>query len=222
MCDIRQYLRENKGAICFITSYIGGFLFFLSIGFFYFHSSIDFWALTLLILGISMFSLGIITYVFIRLSENFWATFFLAMIFLTVIIGVPIVAMNLIDIEGIKKMQDLYITINLAILSISVAGVTLSKDIVPKIKKNSAVAIKNFKIFLMITTLNLILLVFGYIFGYILSLFEWDYLKYATITLIRINIQTINLFFWVTTLFTIIAISNMVYYTIMIIESAEN
>jgi hypothetical protein len=182
---------------------------------FFFNISIDFWAIISFNIGFVLFLIGLLVYMTLKFEQNFWPTFYFTLILLAIILGIPIVLMNLIDITGIQKMQEIYITVNLAILSFTFAGIALSKDVLPIFKKESpSYVFENFKNYIVITTFNLIMLIFAYCF----SLFKGNYNELMTVKIGAFNIQTINMFFWVTTVFTIIAIANMMYYTILISE----
>jgi hypothetical protein len=119
------------------------------------------------------------------------------------------------DLKGIQKLEEAYITINLAILSFTFAGIAINKDILPVFKKESLKVYYNFQNFIIFTTFNLLML----IFFYCVSFFNTTNNQLLGVKVFIFEIRTINVFFWVTTLFTFIAITNMMYYTIIISKS---
>ncbi len=215
---LEQFWKDHQGAICIITAYIGIVSIFVSFTFIFFEFSLNFWMPILFNFGFLLSVLSLVLYLTSKFENNFWPWFYITIFILTMTFSIPIVIMNLIDSSGIQKILESYITINLAILSFTFAGIALNKDILPIFKKESPKVYSNFQNFIILTGFTLMML----IFIYCLSFFKSSDNNLMSVKLFSFDIMILNVFFWVMTVFTFISIANMMYYTWIISNSISD
>jgi hypothetical protein len=207
MCDFWKLLRTHYSIVILV-----GFLllvissFCMSVNPFIFFIA---WCL-----GIGLFIIGILIYITEKLTgEQGWRNFYFLTVLLAIMIGYPIIT-NHIDPKDAQNILNTYITIDIAILSVTFAAMAINpKNIIAALKKNPLIDIERFKGFIIVTAFIMLLSIFVYSFTYLSS---DNPLLYVSI--FGITIYAFNVIFWVITFFTIILICNLMFYTSIITD----
>jgi len=207
MCDFWKLLKNHYllliviGVLLFVsTSFcmtINPFIFFIV------------WCL-----GVGLAIIGVLIYISEKLTgEQGWRNFYFLTILLAILIGYPILT-NKIEPKDAQNILNIYITIDIAILSVTFAAIAINpKNIIAALKKNPMVDVERFKGFITVTTFIMLISIFVCTFTYLTS---DNPLLNATI--FGITIYAFNVIFWVITFFTIILICNLMFYTSIITD----
>jgi hypothetical protein len=207
MCDYWELLRSHysivilAGLILFVIS-----SFYMSVNPFIFFIA---WCS-----GVGIFIIGVLIYISEKLTgEHGWRNFYFLAILLAIMIGYPIIT-NRIEPKDAQSILNTYITIDIAILSVTFAAMAINpKNIIAALKKNSLVDIERFKGFIIITAFIMLMSIFVYTFTYLSS----DN-PLLNVSIFGITIYAFNVIFWVITFFTIILICNLMFYTSIITD----
>ena len=216
MCVLNNLWKTHQRAICILTAYIGIVFIFISIGLLYLNAgNLNIIIIAFFDFGFLIALISLILFLTSKFEKNFWLYFYVTILILVFAFGIPTIFMNLISPKGIQKLLEAYITINLAILSFTFAGIAINKDILPIFKNEAPEVFKNFQNFIILTAFTLIMTVFIYCLSFINSSNN----ALMSIEICGSNVQIISLFFWFITVFTFISIMNIMYYTWIISNS---
>lgn len=207
MCDFWKLLRTHYSIVILV-----GFLLFVISSVCMFANPFIFFIAWCL--GIGLFIIGILVYISEKLTgEHGWRNVYFLTVLLAIMMGYPIIT-NYIEPKDTQNILNTYITIDIAILSVTFAAMAINpKNIIAALKKNPLIDIERFKGFIIITAFIMLLSIFVYSFTYLST---DNPLLYASI--FGIKIYAFNVIFWVITFFTIILICNLMFYTSIITD----
>ncbi|MGP8168259.1 MAG: hypothetical protein ACLPVP_04220 [Methanoregula sp.] len=127
-------------------------------------------------------------------------------------LGIPIMLNNIAP-KDVQNILTIYITVDIAIIASSFSILTINpKDIVNSLKKNQLVNIERFKNFIVTSVFILLLSIFDYL------LTNLKMGNPLTVTIFGITVYAFNTIFWVITFFMFIFVTNLMFYTWVILE----
>jgi len=165
-------------------------------------------------LGVGLTIIGVLIYISEKLTgKHGWRNFYFLTILLSILIGYPILT-NRIEPKDAQNILNIYITIDIAILSVTFAAIAINpKNIIAALKKNPLVDVERFKGFITVTTFIMLISIFVCTFTYLSSSNPL-----LNVTILGITIYAFNVIFWVNTFLTIILICNLMFYTSIIAD----
>lgn len=165
-------------------------------------------------LGVGLFIIGVLIYISEKLSgEHGWRNFYFLTVLLAILIGYPILT-NRIEPKDAQNILNIYITIDIAIMSVTFAAIAINpKNIIAALKRNPLVDVERFKGFITVTAFIMLISIFVCTFTYLSS----DN-PLLNVSIFGITIYAFNVIFWVITFFTIILICNLMFYTSIIAD----
>ena len=181
-------------------------------------------------LGISLGVIGILFYITEKMAGEYaWRNLYIFMIILVILLGLPVVT-NQIDPKNAQNIINMYITVDIAILSVTFAIMAIQPcSVVSALKNKSSEVraalepakakavfendIERFKGFIIITAFMMLLSIFVDVFTILSNDSPLLHITYYGIT-----VYVFSTIFWVLTFFVIIAVVNLIYYSSLIMD----